>query len=76
MIIDIFEGVTLRFLIFAQLLKKNRNSHVLVFHFGVYLGITRKLSILFVVDKNLGIVLKNRIIDIFEGVRLQFLHIH
>ena len=37
-IIDIFEGVRLHFLHIYKHLKKNRNSHVLVFNFGFFLG--------------------------------------
>ena len=37
---------------------------------------TWKLSIMLILDRNLEIVLENMIIDIFEGVRLQFLHFY
>jgi len=48
---------------------------VLVFNFGVFFRKTIKLCILFILDRNLGIVLKNMIIDIFEGARLHFLQV-
>ena len=47
---------------------------MLVFQFGVFLEKTLKLSIFFVLGRNRRIILKNKIIDIFEGVSLQFLH--
>ena len=51
-----------------------RNLHVLVFDFGVFFRKTWYLSILVVVERNLGIALKKMIIDIFGGVRLHILH--
>ena len=61
-------------LLHLQKIKKNTNLHVLVLNIGVFLRKTWKLSILVVLDGNLGIVFKNIIIDIYEGVRLHFLH--
>ena len=36
MIIDIFEGVRLHFLHLKKKIGKNRNSHFIVFNFGVF----------------------------------------
>ena len=73
-IIDFVKVLDFPFCIFFKFFEtKYRNSHVLFLYFGVFSEKTWTLSILHILDRNLGIVLQKRITDNFEGIRLNFL---
>ena len=76
MIIFFSKVLDLNFCILNFFIQKNRNSHVLVINFGVFFFLrkTGELSILFLLDLNIEIYLKYKIIIFFKSVRLHFLN--